>query len=572
MNMISTQIEALGEYEPLIEEVCNQAESNKLVDRIWSKDASLWKAEEAHQKIINNSLGWLTVTQFVLDKVQELKAFATEIKDAGFTNVMLLGMGGSSLCPEVFRRSFGKISGYPELLVLDSTDPDTIADLEKQVGDIQKTLFIVASKSGSTVEPLSFYKYFFHRMESIKAERAGENFIAITDPGTLMERIAKEKNFRRIFLNPSDIGGRYSALSLFGMVPAAITGIDIQEMLSHTKQIIDKCGASLLSKENQAARLGCIIGTLALKGRDKLTIISSGKIISLGLWIEQLVAESTGKDGTGIVPIVDEPIGTPEKYSNDRLFVQITTKSDANDELDEKIKAIEKAGHPVIRRFIGDNIDLGAEFFVWEFATAMAGAILKINPFDQPNVQESKDKTVALLRAYSSDGTLPTSKPTVAEGNLSIYTTKDSIKESNSTDFPSTFKQHIDTAKPGDYIAVLSYILETDTHEELLSQLRTSLRDRLHIATTAGYGPRYLHSTGQLHKGGADNGIFIIITDDDQTDLPVPYEPYSFTILKQAQALGDFQALAEHNRRVMLVHLGKDSKSGIKRLIEIIGK
>jgi transaldolase / glucose-6-phosphate isomerase len=568
-NSIPKQIESLGDWTNLIEESFRQIEEKKIIARIWNKEASLWKTEEAHKKIIDKSLGWLTVAQNVIHQTAELRSFANEIKEAGFKHVMLLGMGGSSLCPEVCRRSFERIEGYPELLVLDSTDPDTVADFEKRAGDLNRTLFIVASKSGSTVEPLSFYKYFFDRVQSLKGERAGENFIAITDPGTLMEQTAKEKRFRRIFLNPSDIGGRYSALSLFGMVPAALAGIDIDELLKRTNQTIEACGASVPVRENQAARLGTIMGAFAKQGRDKLTIISNHQIGSLGLWIEQLVAESTGKEGVGIVPVAEEPVGAPNSYGDDRLFVFITTNADKNNELNQKVTALEQAGYPVIRRSLESPIDLGSEFFVWELATAIAGAVLEIDPFDQPNVQESKDKTVALLREFTATGSLPSSQPSATEDSLSIYLSNSSQGKSSPT-FSSLFNEHISSTKSGDYIAILAYLQEKSNYDELLAELRTKLRNRVKVATTAGYGPRYLHSTGQLHKGGADNGLFIIITDKDQTDLPVPGESYSFSILKQAQALGDFQALAEHKRRVIRIDVGEDTEAGLKRLIELI--
>lgn len=558
------QHEQTGAYGALIEDALQKAERDGVMRRIWEKDAALWKDDPAHQKIISNALGWLTVPQWVEGQLAEVESFARDVKAAGFKHVMLLGMGGSSLCPEVLRRTFGSAVGYPELLVLDSTDPDTVADFNRRA-DPATTLYIVASKSGTTVEPLSFYKYFYARVREAKGDRAGENFIAITDSQTKLEQMASEANFRRTFTNPSDIGGRYSALSLFGIVPAALIGLDVRLLLARSIAATESCGANVAAMRNPAARLGCAMGAMAhAAGRDKLTIVTDAPIASLGLWIEQLIAESTGKEGTGIIPVVGEPLGTPEVYGNDRLFVYV--HAEAIDEKTERsLAALEAAGHPVIRRALNGINDLCAEFFIWELATAVAGKILGIDPFDQPNVQESKDNTNALLKEYTTNGALPAQKPIVSADGLEIYTGDNGQATSHET-IAAAVGAHLASVRAGDYIAVLAYIQETKEHDESLQTLRTTLRDKLHVATTIGYGPRYLHSTGQLHKGGPDSGVFLLLTDNDRETLPIPDAPYDFSTLKQAQGLGDFSSLLSHHRRAMRIHLGGDVAGGIKKI------
>ncbi|HEV2912926.1 MAG TPA: bifunctional transaldolase/phosoglucose isomerase [Pyrinomonadaceae bacterium] len=597
MSSRARQRESLGHTsESLFEAALERMERERVMSRIWERDATLWKADERERKVISNALGWLDVVQMMSERaVGLIDSFAREVREAGFKHLMLLGMGGSSLCPEVLRRTFGRREGFPELVVLDTTDPDTIASFERRV-DLAHTLFIVSSKSGTTIEPLSFYKYFFNRVGESKPERAGENFVAVTDPGTLMERQATEARFRHVFLNPPDIGGRYSALSYFGMVPAALMGLDVGELLRRASDAVEACAARVPARENEAARLGCMMGALALAGRDKLTLVMDESLASLGLWIEQLVAESTGKEGRGIVPIAGETLGAPEVYGSDRVFVAIGTGAPAAEASDGRLRALEDAGHPVVYRTLADLYDLGAEFFIWELATAVAGQLMSINPFDQPNVQESKDNTNRLLESFKRTGALPEQQAALAsEGELKVYTaaravesssTESTATASSSPDAESTpagsgatpptetlssvVDEFIGRAGEGDYVALLAYIEETDRHDRLLEAVRTSLRDALRLATTTGYGPRFLHSTGQLHKGGPASGVFIQLTDDDETDLPIPGEPYSFSVLKQAQALGDFSALADHHRRALRLHLGRDAEAGLRRLLDIV--
>jgi transaldolase/glucose-6-phosphate isomerase len=567
-GILERQTASLGTYADSVKQAIERMEKESWIRRIWRKDASLWKSDDAHQTIIRNALGWVTVVDLMIANADELAAFSERIIADGFTDVMLLGMGGSSLCPEVFRRTFGAHEGHPTLHVLDSTDPATIKSFEERV-DLAHTLFIVASKSGTTTEPLMFYKYFFNRMRESKGERAGENFVAITDSGTLMEAMAKGDSFRRIFLNPADIGGRYSALSFFGMVPAALLGFDFKALLDRADRAMHACMHYIPTQDNPAARLGAILGTLANAGRDKLTLSTSPEIASLGLWIEQLLAESTGKEGRGIIPVVGEPLGPSGAYGDDRLFVHISVGA-IDAETEARLTALEAAGHPVVRRTMTDTLDLGEEFYIWELATAVAGAVIGINPFDQPNVQESKDNTKRLLEEYKRNHALPAQEVGAEGRGLTVYceaATRDALGQLSLEEFITA---HLKLAGAGDYVALLDFIQETAEHDELVQAIRTHLRDGLHVATTTGYGPRYLHSTGQLHKGGPASGVFIETTVDNTVDLPLPGEPFTFGILKEAQVLGDYQSLVSHNRRAIRVHLGADATAGLRTLLEIV--
>jgi transaldolase / glucose-6-phosphate isomerase len=559
---------SLGKYSDAVNAAVKKAEDREVVSRIWRKDASLWKDDEAHQKIIRNSLGWLTVADEMVRVTDELIAFADEIREAGnFKHVMLCGMGGSSLCPEVLRQTFGHQTGYPELLVLDSTDPDVLASFGKEI-DISHCLFIIASKSGTTTEPLVFCKYWYEHVGLHKPD-PGASFVAITDPGTKMVEMATADKFRRIFLNPPDIGGRYSALSYFGMVPAALVGVDIKKLLARAIAMQQRCAPEVPVLENPGLRLGVIIGECAQARRNKLTIITDQNISALGLWIEQLVAESTGKEGKGILPVNGEALGPPEVYSEDRLFVSIAV-GEIDADTQSKLNALEAAGHPVIYLTLSDVHDLGAEFFLWEFATAVAGWRLGINPFDQPNVQESKDATKALLEYFITHGELEQQTPLVSEGTLAVYADDRTRAALPASSLKEALKAHLAKAKPGDYIALLDYFEESPEIEATIQAIRTHLRNTTKCATTTGYGPRYLHSTGQLHKGGPNTGVFIQITAPDKIDLPIPEQPYTFSILKQAQAMGDFRSLLAHGRRAIRADVGDDVLLGLKRLKELV--
>jgi glucose-6-phosphate isomerase len=559
---------ALSEIEERTTEAIEAAAATDVPKRIWRKDAALWKDDEASQKIIRNALGWLTVPDEMIGVVDELIEFAALVRQRGFHTVMVCGMGGSSLCPEVLARTFGRQADFPELVVLDSTDPDVLDSLLKRV-NIERCLFVIASKSGSTTEPNTFYKFWYDQL-SRRVSSPGANFIAITDPGSPLVDTARELGFQRTFLNQADIGGRYSALSYFGMVPAALMGIDVRKFLSHAKEAEQSCSAAMPLAKNLALQLGIIVGEAANAGRNKLTFVIDQQIATLGLWIEQLIAESTGKEGKGILPVVGEDLAGPSEYSNDRLFVAISIGKPSS-ETQAKLVELAQAGHPVIYRNLSDIYDLGAEFFTWEFATACAGWRLGINPFDQPNVQESKDATKELLNTFVNHGSLPEQDVLVADDLLTIYAGGNS-KNLSSTSTLQAIRSHVSTIKPNDYIAFLTYTEETPAIDSELQKIRSSLRNSTKCATTVGYGPRFLHSTGQLHKGGPDSGVFFQITANDAVDYAVPREPYTFSILKQAQALGDFRSLATRGRRAIRVDLGNETLKGLARLQELISQ
>jgi len=570
LNFITAQLAtSLGNYEGRVRATLQEAAGAYVIQRIWNRDASLWKNEESHQKIIKNSLGWLTVPTEMLAVVDELRSFAENVRASGeFQHAMVCGMGGSSLCPEVLRQTFGRQESFPELLVLDSTDPDAINDFRSQI-DVNRCLFIIASKSGTTTEPIAFHRYWYREVAK-KMDEPGKAFVTITDPGSQMADTAATEGFKRVFLNQPDIGGRYSALSYFGMVPGALMGLDVEKLLRRAETMGELCRTGSATNENPAAVLGAVMAECTLAGRDKLTIVTDQRLSALGLWVEQLVAESTGKEGKGIVPVVGEPLGPISAYGNDRLFVSISVGAQ-DDETKSKLRALEAAGHPVVYRSLADVYDLGAEFFLWEMATAFAGWRLGINPFDQPNVQESKDATKALLDKYAREGKLPEQTPLASDGQLSVYASEAAGDATVSSSVREALRAHRAQIKAGDYVALLAYFEETPETEAAMQKIRTSVRDATGCATTTGYGPRFLHSTGQLHKGGPDSGVFIQMTAPDNVDLEVPGTPYTFGVLKQAQALGDFQSLLAHGRRAIRVDLDADVLSGLQRLQELLG-
>ncbi len=574
---MSTSTENLAHLSSAVSAALKRLAADQFSSRLWQKDPSLWKADPSHHRIIKNALGWLTVVDPMVQRASDLVAFGKSVREQSFTHAVLLGMGGSSLCVEVLRQSFAPIGGCPAMQVLDSTDPAAVRTVENQI-DRDRTLFIVASKSGTTVEVSSFYRYFFEKIRARRQDAAGQQFIAITDPGTFLEKLGRERSFLQVFLNPADIGGRFSALSLFGLVPAAIMGLDVSMLLSRAQTMVKSCSPELPAEQNPGVRLGVILAEAARAGRDKVTLFTSLELATFGLWVEQLIAESTGKEGKGIIPIDGEPVGHAAVYGRDRLFVELTAGTSETTGQESLLRDLEKAGHPVVRIRLTELNDLGAEFFRWEFATAVAGSVLGINAFDQPNVQESKDNTNRLLEEFRQSGQLPTDAPFVAERGLSVFCSaeyrtrleKSLNSESGNVDFAACLAAHFGQVRPGDYIALNAYLDPSTENQVRLRTLRQQLRDRFRVATTVGFGPRFLHSTGQLHKGGPDSGVFIQITADDLADLAIPGEPYSFSVLKQAQALGDFQSLATRHRRAIRVHLGSDITSGLKRLIELI--
>ncbi len=544
-----------GDVKASVDKALERVVATDLPKRIWNKDASAWKSEPEHQKIIRNALGWLDVTKLMLKHAGELEGFAEEIRGEGFADAVVLGMGGSSLCPLVFASSFGTIGAYPRLHVLDSTVPGAVRALESKIA-VEKTLFIVASKSGTTTEPTIFHQYFYQRVKAKLGDKAGRNFIAITDPDTQLVRDAKRDNFRRVFLNPADIGGRYSALSFFGMVPLAVMGGDVAGILDRADRMGQVCGPTVRAEDNPGARLGAMLAGCALAGRDKLTLIASEPVSSVGLWIEQLIAESTGKEGKGILPVAGEPLGLPENYDSDRVFAYIHVESDPA--IEGKLKRLESHGFPVIRHKLESPLDLGAEFYVWEFATAVAGALLGIDAFDQPNVQESKDNTKRLLGQFEKDGALPRS----AAGMMQF-----SLVEGVGGSQERALEAFVQQVRPRDYIAIQQYLPEDAVTNGLIARLQVALRNALRVAVTTGYGPRFLHSTGQFHKGGPNIGVFLQLTTEDQPDVQIPGEKFTFGVLAEAQALGDLESLAAHKRRAFAVRLGHNIHHDLDTLI-----
>ncbi|HXW99733.1 MAG TPA: bifunctional transaldolase/phosoglucose isomerase [Candidatus Acidoferrales bacterium] len=560
--------------EPLASSVGATAadwQSGGKMQRLWQRDASLWTGSDEA-----NWLGWLDIVDEQIAQQDQLQKLAKEVQARGFQHVLLLGMGGSSLCPEVLRMTFGRITHFATLHVLDSTDPAQVKAFEHQI-DIAKTLFIVSSKSGSTLEPNIFKQYFFERTrQAVGATKAGSHFIAITDPKSHMQEVAESDRFLHVFFGRSSIGGRYSALSNFGMVPAAVMGLDTKKFLSRAADMVRSCGASVPVEDNPAATLGVILGTAAKIGRDKVTIITSPGISDLGAWLEQLLAESTGKIGKGIIPVDREHLGASEVYGNDRVFAYLRLESGADAEQDAKVAALEKAGHPVVRIAINDIYDLGAEFFRWEIATAVAGSIIGINAFNQPDVEASKVATRSLTAEYEKTGSLPAEKPVVEDSGIKLFTNEKNAAElSKAAGAPSLagyLKAHLARIHPGDYFAVLGYIQMNAEHEQALQAIRHAVRDKKRVATCLGFGPRFLHSTGQAYKGGPNSGVFLQVTCDDSVELPVPGQKYTFGVVKAAQARGDFQVLAERGRRALRVHLGSNVKAGLATLRAAIEK
>jgi len=541
------------------------------VRRLWARDASLWTGTDEA-----NWLGWLGITEDQLAHKQHLEDVAAEVKAAGFKHALLLGMGGSSLCPEVLRMTFGKIDGFPELHVLDSTDPAQVKAVESKI-DVANTIFIVSSKSGSTLEPNIFKQYFFERVKQVVgADKAGSRFIAVTDPGSKFEQVAQGDHFRHIFHGVPSIGGRYSALSDFGMVPAAVMGMDSLRFLDRADVMAIACSSCLPVEKNPGVLLGLILGVAAKKGRDKVTLITSPGISDFGAWLEQLMAESTGKEGKGLIPVDREALGSPEIYGKDRVFAYIRLEGGADAKQDQAADAFAKAGHPVVRIALADIYNLGQEMFRWEIATAVAGSVIGINAFNQPDVEASKIATRKLTTEYEKNGSLPAESPILSDSGVDLYT-----DEANASALAAAaggdktlagyLRAHLGRIKTGDYFAVLGYIQMNDAHEEALQKIRTSVRDTKRVATCLGFGPRFLHSTGQAYKGGPNTGVFLQITCNDKVDLPVPGQKYTFGIVKAAQARGDFQVLAERQRRALRVHL-HDVEAGLKTLESAIAK
>jgi transaldolase/glucose-6-phosphate isomerase len=555
---------ALGIYATGFQAALKSLETEFAVGRVWGKDGSLWRDHAPTITKIENRLGWLDVLNTI--DLARLKDFQAGVKNQ-FSHVVLMGMGGSSLAPEVLSDTFGSADGFPKLLMLDSTHPGRVLDIERQI-DLSTTLFISASKSGGTIETTAFTNYFWE-----KSGRNGAQFVAITDPGTTLADLARENKYRDVFENPADIGGRFSALSYFGMVPAALLGIDLDAFWGAAREMINACGSSVAAADHPGAVLGTLLGALALKGRDKLCIFASPSIASFGSWAEQLVAESTGKEGKGIVPVVGTSVGMPHDYASDRLFVYLKVEGDpGNAELDPQIRALREAGHPRLTLLLKDKYAIAGEFFRWEFATAIAGRMFAINPFDEPNVTESKQNTARLLEYYKAHGELPESTAAVSKGSVQLYAAGHSIDILHELVNQHGFDQdnlvqvvaaHLAASSAGDYYALLAYVNPTAAVEAKLETVRRRIRHVTKRAVTSGIGPRYLHSTGQLHKGGPPNGVFILLTANYAEDAEIPGMPFSFATLHAAQASGDYDSLDSHKLRAIRLHLGDDPVAGL---------
>jgi len=536
------------------------------VRRLWNRDPSLWTNRDEHRW-----LGWLDITDQQLAHLPLLTNLAGETWRRGFTHALLLGMGGSSLCPEVLRATFGKQAGYPELHVLDSTDPAQIRAVEKQI-QLGTTLFIVSSKSGGTLEPMILKHYFFERVQRlVGAKAAVRQFVAITDPGSALQQVAETNDFRHVYFGVPTIGGRYSALSNFGMVPAAVMGLDIAQLLERAEEMVESCFPSVPVEENPGVMLGTILGVYANHGCNKVTIVASPGLTSLGAWLEQLLAESTGKAGQGLIPVDREAVGDPTVYGADRLFVYIRLQAAPEKGQDEAVDLLERAGHPVIRIAVAELYDLGQEFFRWEFATSVAGAIMGLNPFDQPDVEASKLATKRLTAEYERTGALPAETPIFEEGGISLFADPLYAMTLHAAAGPSPslweyLAAHLNRLTAGDYFALLAYLAMDPSYEAELQAMRHRVRNVKRVATCLGFGPRFLHSTGQAYKGGPNSGLFLQLTCEDAADLPVPGQRYTFGVVKAAQARGDFQVLAERGRRLLRVHLGVDVQTGLTRL------
>jgi len=549
-EQVDTQQFALGVHQARVEARLGTWTSANFCRRMWSKDPTLWALKPVPELV--DRMGWLGLPETMHEQLAELQRFAGQVQMEGIRHLVLLGMGGSSLAPEVFQRTFGNAPGYPTLVILDSTHPAAVRAIEAKV-DLRRTLFLVSSKSGTTLEPLSFFRYFWQRASQVVAV-PGQHFVAITDRATPLERLAREREFRRVFLAPPDVGGRYSALTVFGLVPAALIGMSIHRLVDQAWTMAESCAFCVAERENPGVVLGAALGELALAGRDKLTVFASPSLAAFPDWLEQLVAESTGKDGKGILPVADEPVGLPSSYGVDRVFAYLQLKGDDASAIDERISALERASHPLVRLRLAEKADLGQEFFRWEVAVAAAGAVLGINPFNQPDVELAKE--LARKAMAPKDAPHDGAAAQVRIGDRKALS--------------RTLSSWLAGVRPDDYLALQAYLAPTPATQASLQNIRVMLRDRLHLATTLGFGPRFLHSTGQLHKGGANTGRFLQLVDEPARDLAIPETDYTFGALIRAQAVGDYQALRQRDRKVFTVNLGQDVPAGLAALAEAL--
>ncbi|HET9503646.1 MAG TPA: hypothetical protein VFO93_08890 [Hymenobacter sp.] len=559
-SSISPATYHLGQYQDAITAEINELNNKNFTAGFWQKQADLWTDSAEGQESIRSYMGWLRVAETMQQAVPEITAFVQEVKQAGFEHVVVMGMGGSTMAPIVFEKSFPAGQGLP-VSVLDTTDPGTVQQIEQSV-PLEKTLFIVASKSGTTAEPLAFGDYFYAKLKELKGDKAGENFVAITDPGSKFVTNATNEGYRKIFLNFAEVGGRFSALTYFGLVPAALYGIDIAALLDRAVAMMQACGSDGEVQDNPGLKLGATMGVLSKEGRDKLTLVVPDKLHDLGLWLEQLLAESTGKEGKGVLPVAGEPLGAPEVYGHDRLFVYVGYEDTPDQENRQKLQALQDAGHPVVTILMKEPLDLGAEFFRWEVATAVAGAVLRINPFDQPNVQESKTATDRVMKVVQEQGHLPAGPAAAAEADGVSYFT-----DAKGDGAVGTLKAFFAQAKAGDFVNLQAYLTESDAITAELQEFRKLVQEHLHIATTSGYGPRFLHSTGQYHKGGPNTGLFVQFTHQSPVELPLPGRSYSFGTFENAQAQGDLETLQQYERRTLHIDLGGDAEASLPKVV-----
>jgi len=551
-----------------VEATLDEWDAGGKVEKLWAQDSALWTGEDE-----NKWLGWLNIVDEQQKTIRRFTNFAAEVRDAGFAHILLLGMGGSSLCPEVISKSFGRLDDFPQLHVLDSTDPAQVKSFENQI-DLTRTLFIVSSKSGTTLEPNIFKQYFFQRTREVVGEgKAGTHFVAITDPGSKLRQEAEEDRFRKIFLGVPGIGGRYSALSDFGLVPAAAMGVDVSKFLDRANTMVQACSEKS-AKNNPGVILGAVLGTAHNHGRDKVTVITSPAIHDLSAWLEQLIAESTGKNGKGLIPVDREPLAPPEAYGNDRLFVYLRSEGVPDQSQAAAIDRLRRTGQPVISISVIDVYHLSQEFFRWEIATAVSGSIIGINPFDQPDVEASKVATRKLTSEYEQSGAVPAESPFFEAEGARLFADEKNAGElmngATEKSLAGLLRAHLNRLEKGDYFALLAYVEMNDQHERALQAARAAVRDKKQVATCLGFGPRFLHSTGQAYKGGPNSGVFLQVTCEDRNDLPVPNQKYTFGVVKAAQARGDFEVLNEIGRRALRVHLGADVSDGLVKLKAVI--
>ncbi|HEX2912126.1 MAG TPA: glucose-6-phosphate isomerase [Chloroflexia bacterium] len=534
---------SLGNLQDAVDTVAAELEEEDFARRLWKKDTSLWKVDEASRETLSKQLGWLDLPQAAQVRAADLVTLAQDIKFENYQHIVLVGVGGNTLGPEIMRQVLGQIQGTPRLTVVDLTDPGFILQIEKAI-DPASTLFVVSSKKGISVATEAFLAYFYDKVKTLKPEAAEANFVAVTDSGSSLEKKARELNFREVFLSPPDISGRYSVLSNYGLVPAVLSGYDIHQMISRAVSMAEECHK--VGLENPGLHLGAVIGTAARQGRDKVTLVMPREISVFGLWVEQLIAENTGSEGHSILPVAGEELLAPEAYGSDRLFVYFQLENQSNTRIEERLKKLEAAGHPLVRLRLSNTYDLAAEFFRWEFAIAVAGAVLGVNPFEEPDITRIKDKTAVLLAEYAQSGQLP---------QLNIQPDPDGLRHTGrpGESAKEALEQLFEQVKPGDYVAFQAYTTPGEVNNAVLHELRTLVQEKLRVATTVGYGPRFLHSTGQLHKGGVNNGVLIQIVTADPEDVMVPGKPYSFSLIKQAQAIEDYKSLEARGRRVLSI-------------------